>query len=300
MMGLAFVATVAAAQTYRFPMDLPDSGQLPYVTAYRDLDDGDAVQDWNCGGNAYDGHRGTDFGIGGFAVMDAGSRWIVAAASGRVTFVVDGCFDRCTGGDCGCGGGFGNYVKVTHADGKSTYYGHMMNGSVAVALEDEVTCGQRLGKVGSSGNSTGPHLHFEPRYASNTSDDPFAGPCGGPESFWVDQGAYDDLPSTMCEDDPPAMDEPMDEPMPLPPKETPPIAVSEEDLDAPVVVVEAHVRTREPEAPPRVGTSKTRITGGACRCVSANGVFDLTALVAAASIYVRRSRRRIARATIER
>jgi murein DD-endopeptidase MepM/ murein hydrolase activator NlpD len=195
------VPGAAEAQSYRFPLELPGSGQQPYITAYRDLAAG-GLQDWNCGTNTYDGHRGTDIGIGGFPVMDNGSRWIVAAAPGTVTFVVDGCFDRCTTANCECGGGFGNYVKVTHADGKSTFYGHMMDGTLQVALNDAVTCGQRLGKVGSSGYSTGPHLHFEPRYSSNTSDDPFSGPCGGPTSWWVNQGAYNDLPGTVCEGQP--------------------------------------------------------------------------------------------------
>lgn len=187
----------AAAQDYRFPIEMP-TGTAPYVTAYRDLSSGGGIQDWNCGNNAYNGHRGTDIGIGGFPVMDNGSRWVVAAAEGEVTYAVEGCFDRCTTGQCDCGGGFGNYVKVTHADGKSTFYGHLKLGSVQVAVGDRVACGQRLGKVGSSGNSTGPHLHFEPRYSNNVSDDPFSGSCGGPISFWVAQGNYNGLPGETC------------------------------------------------------------------------------------------------------
>lgn len=194
-----FLATTIA-QDYRFPIERPGAAATqPYITAYRDHDGGGGLEDWNCGNNTYNGHRGTDIGIGGFAVMDAGSRWIVAAADGEVSSANDGCFDRCTSGACDCGGGFGNYVRVTHADGKRTYYGHMMEGSVQVSVGDRVTCGQRLGKVASSGSSTGPHLHFEPRYADNTSDDPFGGPCGGPLSYWVSQGAYNDLPEELCD-----------------------------------------------------------------------------------------------------
>jgi MYXO-CTERM domain-containing protein len=194
----ALVPAAAEAQEYRFPSEVPASGTRQYITAHRDLKDGAGVQDYSCGTNAYNGHRGTDIGIGGFAVMDAGSRWVVAAADGEVATAVDGCFDRCTSGQCECGGGFGNYVKVTHADGKSTYYGHLLRGSVQVSAGARVTCGQRLGKVGSSGHSTGPHLHFEPRYANNVSDDPYAGRCGGPVSFWVAQGAYNALPGEAC------------------------------------------------------------------------------------------------------
>jgi MYXO-CTERM domain-containing protein len=203
VVGSFFLALHAAfAQDYRLPLEPPGSGTRPYVTAYRDHAAG-GLRDWHCGTNTYDGHRGTDIGIGGFAVMDAGSRWVVAAADGEATTVIDGCFDRCTNAACGCGGGFGNYVRITHADGKSTYYGHLMNGSIQVRSGQRVTCGQRIGKVGSSGNSTGPHLHFEPRYSDNTSDDPFAGACGGPLSYWVDQGNYNDLPATRCENQAP-------------------------------------------------------------------------------------------------
>ncbi|MBI3205441.1 MAG: peptidoglycan DD-metalloendopeptidase family protein [Myxococcales bacterium] len=202
------LGSAAHAQNYRFPIQLPTSGTQPYPTAYRDLDSGGGLKDWNCGATTYDGHKGSDFGIGSWPVMDAGSRVIVAAADGKVVFVNDGCDDKCSTGSCGCGSGFGNYVKLQHADGKSTYYGHMMKGSLAVALNAEVKCGQALGKVGSSGNSTGPHLHFEVRYASNASDDPFSGSCGGPTSFWVSQGSYKGLPGDQCENPtPPEVDD---------------------------------------------------------------------------------------------
>lgn len=193
--------TPALGQQYRFPLLKPGSGTQPYITAYRDHA-ASGLKDWNCGTKTYDGHKGTDIGIGGFAVMDAGSRQVVAAGDGTVAAAIDGCFDRCTSGACGCGGGFGNYVKITHADGKSTYYGHLMNGSVAVSAGQSVKCGQVLGKVGSSGNSTGPHLHFEPRYSNNVSDEPFSGPCGGSTSFWVSQGAYLGLPAEQCQCEP--------------------------------------------------------------------------------------------------
>lgn len=213
MIGVLVLATAIIAQDYRFPIERPGANSTqPYITAYRDHDGGGGLEDWNCGNNTYNGHRGTDIGIGGFAVMDAGSRWVVAAADGEVSYANDGCFDRCTSGNCDCGGGFGNYVRITHADGKRTYYGHMMEGSVQVSVGDLVTCGQRLGKVASSGSSTGPHLHFEPRYADNTSDDPFGGPCGGPLSYWVNQGAYNDLPEELC-------DGAMNPPPPPPPPE---------------------------------------------------------------------------------
>jgi hypothetical protein len=196
--ALAVLPAGADAQTYRFPFGGSCTSSSCYVTSYYDLDGGGGIQDWNCGTNTYDGHHGTDFGVGSWPGMDAG-RDIVAGADGEVINAHDGEFDRCTSGSCAGGGGYGNWVRLQHADGKTTTYGHMKNGSVAVAVGDRVTCGQRLGQVGSSGYSTGPHLHFEVRTSGGSADDPFTGPCGGPLCYWVEQGAYDGLPGVTCE-----------------------------------------------------------------------------------------------------
>ena len=61
----------------------------------------------------------------------------------------------------GWNGGYGNCVMVNHGNGYTTLYGHMS--SIAVSNGQSVTQGQVLGYVGSTGNSTGPHLHFEVR-----------------------------------------------------------------------------------------------------------------------------------------
>ncbi|MFF3445904.1 transglycosylase family protein [Streptomyces sp. NPDC002667] len=61
----------------------------------------------------------------------------------------------------GWGGSFGYQVVIRHADGRYTQYGHLS--AIAVKDGQSVVAGQRIGRSGSTGNSTGPHLHFEVR-----------------------------------------------------------------------------------------------------------------------------------------
>jgi murein DD-endopeptidase MepM/ murein hydrolase activator NlpD len=58
-------------------------------------------------------------------------------------------------------GGYGNYVRIRHANGYSTAYGHMSRYAEGVAPRVSVKQGQVIGYVGSTGLSTGPHCHFE-------------------------------------------------------------------------------------------------------------------------------------------
>lgn len=86
-------------------------------------------------------HAGTDIGA------QYGAE-VTAAAAGSVTIAT-------------YGSGYGNYVMLSHADGSVTLYGHMS--SLAVSAGQTVNQGDVIGYVGSTGNSTGPHLHFEVR-----------------------------------------------------------------------------------------------------------------------------------------
>jgi murein DD-endopeptidase MepM/ murein hydrolase activator NlpD len=75
---------------------------------------------------------------------------VVAAAAGKVVTVTD------LGGTS-----YGKYVVVDHGNGWKTYYAHLS--SFAVSVGTNVSQGQRIGAVGSTGGSTGPHLHHEQR-----------------------------------------------------------------------------------------------------------------------------------------
>ncbi len=66
--------------------------------------------------------------------------------------------------------GYGNMVLISHGDGYKTRYAHMITGSITVNIGDTVEAGQTIGKVGSTGNSSGPHLHFEVIYNGETQD----------------------------------------------------------------------------------------------------------------------------------
>lgn len=65
---------------------------------------------------------------------------------------------------------YGNFVIIDHGNGISSCYAHMQDGSMTVSVGDKVLQGQPIGKVGSTGYSTGPHLHFEIRIDGATTN----------------------------------------------------------------------------------------------------------------------------------
>jgi len=106
----------------------------------------------------YYNHGALDIAGGG--IMGA---TVVAAASGTVVGTNSSCSHNWGKYySCGCGGGYGNYVMINHGNGKETVYAHLT--SVAVSTGQSVSAGQYLGTVGSTGHSTGAHLHYETRY----------------------------------------------------------------------------------------------------------------------------------------
>jgi len=163
----------------------------------------DSLQDYNCGARTYDteagyNHQGTDFFSWPFSwyQMDNDLVEVVAAADGVIIYKADGNFDR----SCETNSEPWNAVVVLHADGSYAWYGHLKSGSVlAKDIGEKVTVGEYLGVLGSSGNSTGPHLHFELYTVVNVLRDPFAGPCntGITSSWWRDQAPYYDSAINM-------------------------------------------------------------------------------------------------------
>ena len=93
------------------------------------------------GGSGYEFHTGQD--------IDAQTGDpVVAGATGTVTFA-------------GVQNGYGNLVVIDHGGGLTTRYGHLSH--IDVAQSQTVSRGQFIGRVGSTGRSTGPHLHYEIR-----------------------------------------------------------------------------------------------------------------------------------------
>lgn len=137
-------------------------------SSYDDLDVSPSGFVWPCPGYYYlssewnedrDTYNHGAIDIAGSGIMGAD---VVAAKEGVVVASYNGCIHNWgKDGSCGCGGGYGNYVMIAHDDGKMTVYAHLS--TTMVITGQTVYQGQVIGFVGSTGHSTGPHLHFETR-----------------------------------------------------------------------------------------------------------------------------------------
>jgi murein DD-endopeptidase MepM/ murein hydrolase activator NlpD len=195
--------TPAVHPLYIWPLRLASGLTDPEyhgISNFVDLDPAfpNSLLDYNCGNRTYDrsdgyNHAGTDFYTWpwGWLKMDRGEVEIVAVAPGQIIYRNDGMFDR----SCGFNNDNWNAILVQHADGSRVWYGHMKNGSVTPKqVGDMVVQGEYLGVVGSSGNSTGPHLHLETYDSLGHLIEPWAGVCNNlnSESWWQSQRAYFD------------------------------------------------------------------------------------------------------------
>ena len=169
------------------------------ITNYvdQDLDAPDQLLDWNCGMRTYDlengyNHDGIDIALYPFSwnMMAADQVQVVAAASGMIVYKEGDQFDM----NCEIAGGVSwNAIYIDHSDGSRTKYGHLKKNSLTSKGEgDMVSAGEFLGHVGSSGSSTGPHIHFEVTDADGNLIEPFSGPCNSfnNSSWWQNQKPY--------------------------------------------------------------------------------------------------------------
>ncbi len=105
-----------------------------------------------CGWYGYSGHTGVDFsgyGISGKPIYAVKDGTVVTSTALKYA---DGNYRS-----------YGEYVVIDHHDGTMTLYAHGYPGSRLVSVDQEVVQGQQIMSVGTTGNSTGPHLHFEVR-----------------------------------------------------------------------------------------------------------------------------------------
>jgi murein DD-endopeptidase MepM/ murein hydrolase activator NlpD len=151
------------------PTNLPMKFQTPIgrranvdwaINNYADVDPrSNVAADFRNGPFQYEGHNAIDAGPWGFAGQDQGIP-ILAAADGVVDAMQDGYFDR----ETSMGNRPGNFVRIDHGNGFKTLYYHFAKDSITVTVGTRVRAGQILGQMGSSGSSTGTHLHYTPYY----------------------------------------------------------------------------------------------------------------------------------------
>jgi Peptidase family M23 len=177
--------------TFNFPLQMTPAGRgaSPFgISNFVDLDPSAGLLDWFCAQRTYNGHGGNDLYLWPFSwwMMDQGVVDIVAAAGGTIVQKQDGQYDRmCAGLSVNAPA---NFVVILQNDGAYAYYYHMKSGSVTTkSVGQTVVAGEKLGSVGSSGRTTGPHLHFELRDDVNAVIDAFAGVCNAGKTLWKHQ-----------------------------------------------------------------------------------------------------------------
>lgn len=146
----------SAGRTEKTPTDAPSGKWVLPVNQ-------EVSTDYNISGDVWASgrHTGIDFAVPtGTTVKSVGPGQVIKA---------------------GNGGSYGIQVVIKHTPGIYSQYAHLSK--VSVSEGDQVESGQPIGKSGSTGNSTGPHLHFEIRKGPNYGDDI------DPIAFLKDQGA---------------------------------------------------------------------------------------------------------------
>lgn len=144
------ISGLAAAHAPAEGSDLAAAAQAAAPLAAPAVGDISSPYGWRTdpfrGGKAW--HAGLD-------IAAAAGDPVAACWDGQVTYA-------------GAKGGYGNVVEVTHAGGWKSVYGHLS--TLSVKAGDAVTAGEKIAEIGSTGRSTGPHLHFELRRGEETVD----------------------------------------------------------------------------------------------------------------------------------
>ncbi len=149
--GLIFTSTAACAEEWLWP-----------VENFYNISSG-------FGQRSFSYHKGMD--IAGPEANIIYNEPILASRSGTVIEVGENCAHNYPKpSSCGCGGGYGNYAYIQLPDGLITRYGHMTD--VLVEEGQYVMQGDVIGTVGSTGSSSGHHLHFEIRDTQNNPVNP--------------------------------------------------------------------------------------------------------------------------------
>ncbi len=187
------VPEIAQAQEMLFRLPAAcEVGRTCFIQHYVDHDTSPGSQDYRCGTLTYDGHDGTDIRLPTTAAQKAGID-VLAAADGKVLRTRDSMEDISVSGrgresveNTECGNG----ALVDHGHGWQTQYCHMAKDSLAVKPGDTVKAGDRIGRIGLSGATEFPHLHFTVRKDGEVVDPFTSGPasqaCGAGQqaSLW--------------------------------------------------------------------------------------------------------------------
>ncbi len=146
------------------PIDC-DLSNTCYIQQYVDRDPSEGVTDYQCAGQSYNGHKGTDFALVSIADIEKGIA-VFASADGTVEGTRDGMDDveyNADTADAVKNRECGNGVQINHGQGWVTQYCHLKKGSVIVSKGQAVSAGDTIGQVGMSGRAAFPHVHLSVR-----------------------------------------------------------------------------------------------------------------------------------------
>jgi hypothetical protein len=190
---------LASAQPEGFQLAFPvacEVGRTCEIQRYVDRQPGPGLLDYRCGRRTGENHNGVDIRLPDMRAQQRGVD-VLAAAPGKVLRTREGVADVAVTAETAAGVndiGLGNAVVIDHGGGWVTAYGHMAKGSLRVKAGDPVAAGQPIGRIGLSGLTEFPHLHFIVQ-RNGAVVDPFApgpvspGACAAQAPLWTASAA---------------------------------------------------------------------------------------------------------------